>query len=238
MSEHFKILTTSRLENIKMVIKNLISIILMTAICSCSLDQSNSIENKGGVTNKTIVSQEAEKFEIYSLNNQGSDNVTEYEYFLINNELNDSILFLNSHRYDLPAPNYFWTSSQKMLIYEQDEIYGAQSVIKFLDPENKQMIYETIGFFQDYPNQHSNFLDKENNILFCFTSTESNQKIAIKKIDLDNYSDSIIFEFSCFDIFERPTLKINQTDRLLSYNYSCQESNKADMTTVKGEIKY
>ncbi|MGB0881635.1 MAG: hypothetical protein ACPGSO_01695 [Vicingaceae bacterium] len=227
-----------------MVIKNLISTILITLFCSCSLDQSNSIENKADVSNETksdnksITLQETDRFEIHSSINQGSDNITEYQYFLIDNELNDSVSFLKSQRHDLPAPNYFWTSSQKMLIYEQDKNNGQQSVIKIIDPENKQTKYETSGFFQGHPNQNSDYLDEESNILFCFTLTESNQKIAIKKIDLDNYNDTTIFEFSCLDIYERPTLKINQTDRLLSFNYSCQEANKTEMTTEKGEIKY
>lgn len=212
--------------------KTFLSIILLTVICSCSLDQTNNMDDNISIDSKS------DRFEIYTSNIQGSDNVIEYKYFLIDNELNDSISFLKSQRHDLPAPNYFWTSNQKLLIYEQDEIEGTQSVIKFLDPENKKIIHETKGFFQGYPNQNSDYLDKENNILFCFTSTESNQKIAIKKINLVNYSDSIIFEFSCFDIYERPTLKINQTDRTLFYSYSCQVANKAELTTEKGEIKY
>jgi hypothetical protein len=135
------------------------------------------------------------KFELIINSKQLSDGQSEWKYWLISKQLNNSIdttLLITTITHDNPRPAVFWSKDSKKMIYQDQSSTDNNDIIKIYRLDQKRKLFQAEGIiFSD----KTKYFDQSRDLVFFF-----------KKVNRMTY-DLIALNINTLKIYKLKTLK-------------------------------
>jgi len=144
---------------------------------------------------------QSEKYSVVNQSKEAGDNVTNARYWIVRNQLGDSISLGSTWYRDWPAPKFFFINNDRVA-YE----WGNESkrTINVRDLISDKLLFSEEGVFSK--------IDNVNKVLFFFRKNE------LLALDLDRLESKTILVFESIDPIEFPELIVNSAKRTVDVN--------------------
>ncbi len=174
------------------------------------------------------------EFEILNRRVGLSDNVVKSQYFLINNQLNDTAELLTILGHDGPSINFFWTNNNK-LIFENSQDYRKNVRLQILNLKTNEIEFSTEGSIPIVRRLSHNFFDRKNNILIYYIpgSEKNNYYADLMELNLADLSIKKLMTFTTRFRYEYPIVTLDSKNRLIKMEYFDSNSRKNCSTELK-----